>query len=96
VVVTLLVYAVQRARIDACQIRCMSDSMHVRFDACQIRCMSDSIMETITPAQMLGSPQRSVNVSPTPKQVYVLTYIKDDIAQSGAQRKALRLESQMT
>jgi ubiquitin C-terminal hydrolase len=67
----------------------------VRGPGDNIRCISDPATENFTPAQMSGSPQRPVRVSRTPKQVYILTYLKHDVTLTRAQRKALSLESEM-
>lgn len=64
----------------------------VRGPGGHITCLSDSARETFTQAQFEASPQVA-GISPPPKQVYVLTYLRDDGRLTKEQREMKNLES---
>lgn len=61
----------------------------VRGPGNRITCISDSVTETFTQAQFEASPQVA-GISPPAKEVYVLTYLRDD---GRLQREMKNLES---
>lgn len=57
----------------------------------QINCISDSNMEAFSQAQLQQSPQAPLTVSTSKFQVYVLTYLRDDVPLTSLRRKAAKL-----
>jgi ubiquitin C-terminal hydrolase len=58
----------------------------------QVRCISDSAVQNFTQQQFLASPQDANIVSPgSPKQVYILTYVREKGGMTSGQRAAARL-----